>query len=107
MTGAPANETLATDFRNLPVSEMQAILSRFDERVSAALHQHPRSKEWVRKALRRQGAARCPVRLKRVSLDVILRYGDDLADLYCQFPDDVQVPLNAPLRPSHVCSWSK
>jgi uroporphyrinogen decarboxylase len=68
---------------------MQAMLSRFEQRVSAALTGHPASKDWVRKAVRRQGAARCPVRLKRVSLDVILRYGDDLADLYCRFPDDV------------------
>ena len=77
------------DFRNLPLSEMEAILARFDQRVSAAFRQHAPSKEWVRKALRRQGAARCPVRLKRISLDVILRYGDELADLYCKFPDDV------------------
>ena len=89
MISTPASRDLGADFRSLPVPEMQAIFSRFDQRVSAALRQHPRSKEWVRKALRRQGADRCPVRLKRVSLDVILRYGDDLADLYCQFPDDV------------------
>ncbi len=89
MIGTPPDKASSANFRSLPVPEMQAILSRFEQRVSDALRQHPRSKEWVRKALRRQGAARCPVRLKRVSLDVILRYGDDLADLYCQFPDDV------------------
>lgn len=83
---APA---IATDFRNLPPAEMQTILARFEERVSAAFREHPRSKEWVRKALHREGAARCPIRLKRLSLDVILRHGDDLADLYCQYPDDV------------------
>ena len=83
------DKTSSTDFRNLPLSEMQAILSRFDERVSAAFRQHPRTRDWVRKAFQRQGAVRCPVRLKRVSLDVILRHGDHLADLYCQFPDDV------------------
>ena len=68
---------------------MEAILARFDQRVSASLQKHAPTKEWVRKALRRQGAERCPVRLKRISLDAILRYGDDLADLYCKFPDDV------------------
>ncbi len=79
----------AVDFRDLPLSEMEAILARFDQRVSASLQKHTPTKEWVRKALRRQGAERCPVRLKRISLDAILRYGDDLADLYCKFPDDV------------------
>src|ERR1019366_683911 len=33
------DKTSSTDFRNLPLSEMQAILSRFDERVSAAFRQ--------------------------------------------------------------------
>ncbi len=79
----------SADFRTLPLSEMEAIIARFDKRVSDAMLKHPSSKEWVRKALQRKGAVRCPTRLKRISLDVILRYGDDLADLYCQFPDDV------------------
>ena len=46
------------------------------------------TKTWVRQALRRGGAERCPVRLKRLSVDVILRHGDALADLFCQYPDD-------------------
>ena len=79
------------DFNALSLSEMHAIHSRFNERVSAAFREQSRSKDWVRKALRRQGAERCPLRLRRLSLDVILRYGDDLADLYCQFPDDMAV----------------
>ena len=89
MSTASMSNTSSTDFRTLPLSEMEAIVSRFNERVSAALRKQPSSKEWVRKALRRQGSARCAVRLKRISLDLILRYRDDLADLYCQFPDDV------------------
>jgi uroporphyrinogen decarboxylase len=83
------SSTSSADFRTLPLSEMEAIISRFDERVSGAMRKHSSSREWVRKAIRRQGAMRSPTRLKRISLDVILRYGDDLADLYCQFPDDV------------------
>ena len=89
MISSSASKDLATDFRDLPVPDMQAILSRFERRVSDALQKRPRSKDWVRKALRRQGAARCPIRLKRISLDLILRYGDALSDLYCQYPDDV------------------
>ena len=60
-------------FYSLPLSEMHAIHSRFNERVSAAFREKSRSKDWVRKALRRQGAERCPLRLRRLSLDVILR----------------------------------
>ena len=89
MSTTGMSNTSSADFRTLPLSEMEAIISRFDKRVSAAMFKHPSSKEWVRKAIRGQGAVRCPTRLKRISLDVILRYGDDLADLYCQFPDDV------------------
>ena len=79
------------DFLTLPLSELKAIYSRFNERTSAVFRVQAPSKDWVRKALRRQGSERCPMRLRRLSLDVILRYGDDLADLYCQFPDDLAV----------------
>lgn len=88
MSTTGMSSTSSADFRTLLLSEMEAKISRFDERVSAAMCKHPSSKERVRKAIRGQGAVRCPTRLKRISLDVILRYGDDLADLYCQFPDD-------------------
>lgn len=79
------------DFRTLPLAEMQAIVSRFEERVSAAQQANPPTKELVRKAVHRRGAARCPVRMKRLSTDVIIRYGNSLADLFCRFPDDVVV----------------
>jgi uroporphyrinogen decarboxylase len=79
----------ATDFGALPLSETQAIVARFEEKVNAAQRALPPSKEAVRKALRRKGAGRCPVRMKRLSMDVIVRYGDALADLFCSFPDDV------------------
>jgi uroporphyrinogen decarboxylase len=68
---------------------MQAIIARFHQRVGAAFQNHPTSKASVRNALHRQGSERCLVRLKRLSVDVILRYGDDLADLFCMYPDDV------------------
>ncbi len=79
----------SADFRTLPLSEMDAIVSRFEERVNAAQAANPPTRDMVRKAIRRQGAPRCPLQLKRLSTDVIVRYGDALADLYCQFPDDV------------------
>ncbi|MEW6756320.1 MAG: hypothetical protein AB1505_35915, partial [Candidatus Latescibacterota bacterium] len=63
-------------------------MARFNERVDRGMEGAPPTKEWVRRALGRQGAPRCPVRLRRLSLDVILRHGDALADLFCAFPDD-------------------
>jgi len=80
---------LSTTHIELPLAEMERRIARFEERVSAALRSAPPSKERVRRALRRQGADRCPVRLKRLSLDAILRHGDALADLFSEYPDDV------------------
>jgi uroporphyrinogen decarboxylase len=68
---------------------MEARLARFEEQVNAAQRAAPPSKGWVRQALRRRGTGRCPVRLKRLSLDVALRHGQALAELFCQYPDDV------------------
>jgi len=73
---------------DLTLQEREAIIQRFNARVDQALVSSAPSKDWVRKALHRGGAERCPVRLKRLSLDVILRHGDALADLFCQYPDD-------------------
>lgn len=73
--------------RTLP--EREATIQRFNARVDQALIGSAPTKNWVRKALRGGGAGRCPVRLRRLSLDVILRHGDALADLFCQHPDDV------------------
>lgn len=77
------------DFRLLPIPEMEARIARFETRVHDALKASPTSKERVKKALRGKGGGVCPVRLKRLSLDLILKYGDDLADLFCAYPDDV------------------
>ncbi|MBI2503645.1 MAG: hypothetical protein HYW07_10490 [Candidatus Latescibacteria bacterium] len=78
-----------TDFLHLPLAEMEARLAHFEAQVNAAQRAAPPSKTWVRQALRRRGTGRCPVRLKRLSLDVALRHGQALADLFCQYPDDV------------------
>jgi uroporphyrinogen decarboxylase len=75
--------------RSLPFEEKSEIIRRFNERVEAAFSQSEPTKECVRKALARGGAPRCPVRLRRLSMDVILRHGDALADLFCEYPDHV------------------
>ncbi len=82
------------DFRNLPIEEMEARVAHFSQRVQAAHAKTPPTKEWVRQAIHRNGPGRSPVRLKRCSLDIIIKYGDDLADLLCEYPDDV-VPVNS------------
>ncbi len=76
-------------FLKLPLEEMESIAARFEDRINEAQKAAPPSKDWVRKAFRRQGAPRCPVRLKRLSLDIVVRYGEALADMFCEFPDDV------------------
>jgi uroporphyrinogen decarboxylase len=78
-----------SDFRFLPVPEMESRIARFEERVNAAQKANPPKKEWARAALHGKGDGRCPVRLKRLSFDMILKYGDALADLFCAYPDDV------------------
>jgi uroporphyrinogen decarboxylase len=70
-------------------SQAATLIDRFNERVLTAQRASPPAKHWVRKAVRRQGASRCAVRLRRLSYDVILRYGDALADLFVAYPDDV------------------
>ncbi len=89
MTDENSMPSRTTDSERLPFSEMQAVVARFEERVNAAQLASPPSKDAVRNALRRKGAARCPARMKRLSMDVIVRYGDALADLFSAFPDDV------------------
>ncbi len=79
----------AEDFRLLPIPEMEARIAAFEARVNAAQPAAPATKEWVKQAIRRKGPGRCPIRNKRLSLDIILKYGDALADLFCEYPDDV------------------
>jgi uroporphyrinogen decarboxylase len=100
----------AADFLNRPLEEMESIIAQFEDRINEAQQAAPPSKEWVRKAFRRQGAPRCPVRIKRLSLDIIVRYGDALADLFCEFPDDaiyvapydITIGYQRPGRPDRV-----
>ncbi len=73
----------------LTLQERETTIQRFNARVDQTTADNAPTKDWVRRALRRGGAERCPVRLRRLSLDVILRHGDALADLFCQYPDDV------------------
>jgi uroporphyrinogen decarboxylase len=82
MNGASEQITRST-------AEREAVVGRFERRVEEGLTAAPPTKDWVRKALRRRGASRCPVRIKRLSLDIVLQYGDALADLFRQYPDDV------------------
>jgi uroporphyrinogen decarboxylase len=77
------------DYRGLLLDAVEEIVNRFKERVDAAQLASPPNKERVRKALRREGADRCLTRMNRFSMDVIVKYGDGLADLLCAFPDDV------------------
>ncbi len=67
---------------------MEARVARFEERVNEAQLRNPPTRELVRNAVLRKGASRCPVRLKRLSLDVIIRHGDALSGLFCEYPDD-------------------
>lgn len=71
------------------LAEREEVVRRFNARLDQSLVASPATKEWVRQALRRQGGPRCPVRIKRLSFDVILRHGDGLADLFCEYPDDL------------------
>jgi len=71
------------------LEKRRSLLDRFERRVNQAQLANPPPKTWVKRALRREGAPRCPVRLKSLSYDVILRYGDELADLLISYPDDI------------------
>jgi uroporphyrinogen decarboxylase len=68
---------------------VQMLVDRFDERVDEALVLAPPSKEWVGNALARRGGPRCPVHLRELSYDIILRHGNALADLFLEYPDDL------------------
>ncbi len=77
------------DFRQLSLAEINTRVARFEERLGKMQASSKLSKDAVRAAIRRKGASRCPVLLKRLSLDIIIRYGDALADLFVKFPDDL------------------
>lgn len=53
------------------------------------MDRQPAGRDWVRQVLHRGGGPRCPVRLRRLSLDIILRHGEALTELFAAYPDDV------------------
>jgi uroporphyrinogen decarboxylase len=73
---------------SMTTDQMEEAIRHFNARVDAAQAKSLPTKDWVRRAVRRQGAPRCPARIRRLSYDVILRHGDALADLFCEFPDE-------------------
>ena len=77
------------NYLRLPFEEMEAIVMRFENRVSEGLQKAPPTRDVVKKAVRRQYPAYCPCRLNRLSTDIIVRYGDSLADLFYEYPDDI------------------
>jgi len=97
-------------YRSLLLNALEDTVTRFQESVEEAQLASPPNKEWVRKTLRREGAGRCLTRMNRFSTDIIVRYGDALANLLCQYPDDVVfvVPYDfalgyqSPGRPDHL-----
>lgn len=73
------------EVRALSVTEKQVLVRRFNARVDSAVAGAPPTKKWVKTALGRGGTPRCPTRLRRLSFELILRYGDALADLEALF----------------------
>jgi hypothetical protein len=61
----------------------ETIITRFQARFEESLAASSPSKEWVRSAVERRGAPRCPVRIRRLSYDLIVRHGDALGG-WCQ-----------------------
>lgn len=88
-TDTTSRRSANTDFRQLPLSEMEEMVARFEERVLAAQISSSPTCDLVRNAVRREGAQRCPVWLRRVSPDLIIKYGDALTDLFVKYPDDL------------------
>jgi len=81
--------TGTSDWRQLPLAEMERRVARFEEAVWAAQIAAPPNHALLQDAVKRKNAARCPVWLRRVTLNLVIRYGDALIDLYQEFPDDL------------------
>jgi uroporphyrinogen decarboxylase len=69
--------------------EIRARVRRFDEAVSESMLLSEPSKTWTERALAREGAPRCPVHLRELSYELILRHGELLAELLSDHPDDL------------------
>ncbi len=87
--GVGAQSTIEGSFRELPLAEMEARVARFEAAVKDAQLASAPSRELLKKAVTRQPVERCPVWLRRVSPDLVIRYGDALIDLFAEFPDDL------------------
>ena len=75
--------------RVVPVAELKATVERFEQRIRDAQLARGPSRDMVKRAIRRDGSGRCPSWAKRLSMDVVVKYGDELADLFCEYPDDI------------------
>lgn len=69
------------------VAELDAAVARFEDAVRGAQLQAPPTQDLVRGAIRRRGPGRCPVWLRRVTLDTIVRHGEALEPLFRRHPD--------------------
>lgn len=76
-------------WRDAPLSELKATVARFEQRIRDAQVATGPTRETVRRAIRRNWSGRCPSWSKRLSMDVVVKYGDDLADVFCEYPDDI------------------
>lgn len=81
-------DTSSADVSSWPMAKRHEVINRFEKRVADAVLKSAPSKERVKNAIKRRGSDRPPCRLKRISYELILRYQDDLADLFCEYPDD-------------------
>ena len=84
-----ATDAGRASYRQLPLARMEELIARFNERVDAVQRRRAPDRDWVTEAIGRRGGRRSPIRLKRLSLDVIVRYGEELADIFCDLPDDL------------------
>lgn len=82
----------SVNMETLSLDEREAIISRFSEKVGNALLKSPPKKHFVRNALCRKDSPKCITRILRLSLDGIIRYGDDLANFFCEYPDNILSP---------------
>jgi hypothetical protein len=76
------------------LEEIEALVRRFNERVDGALLHAEPSKGWTRNALTRRGAPRCPIHLRELSYDIILRHGDVLAEMLAGHPSSSSIPTS-------------
>jgi uroporphyrinogen decarboxylase len=69
------------------IAAAEARLGRFEERLRSAQLAAPPTRDLVKAAVHRRGAERCPVWLRRTTLDVVLRHGEAMSDLFDAHPD--------------------